>query len=174
MFLFLFTLYKINEEINFLYSIIEFNKNLIDIVKKILKNSYEKIKDISEEPFGPFDEETIYSEIYSYVNKCSYDGNEPESIFEFVGHMFYKYLLGHKMRNGNKRLSLLFLINLLRYFGYHFYWSEGEFKNFKNHKVTIENWIERLSNKDASDFNCKINELIEWIKSNCVLAIQFR
>lgn len=78
------------------------------------------------------------------------------------------------MKNGNKRLSLLFLINLLRYFGYHFYWSEGEFKNYKKHQVYIENWVEKLSNANETDYSIKINELIKWIKENCVIAILFR
>lgn len=53
------------EQVEISYNILQFDNNLINVIKEILKTSYQKIKEISDEPFGPFVEDEIYSEIFS-------------------------------------------------------------------------------------------------------------
>lgn len=109
------------EEIDVKFDMISFDDNLVDTICEILKTSYINSKNIANEPAGPFNEPEIYSEIVNYINKCSYTEDDLSSIFEFVANLFFRYLIGHKMKNGNKRLSFMFLVNLLRFFGYHFF-----------------------------------------------------
>ncbi len=126
------------EEIKILAFEIKFNEKFAYIISSILKESFEMISEISSnESYGPFDEKSIYSEIHNYMHICLY--NEPNSIFEFCSNLFYKYLTGHKMKNGNKRLSFLFLINLLNFFGYDFNWINQNNKNYKNMKEKLKN-----------------------------------
>lgn len=154
---------------------LEFNETLSKNICDVLKNSFEQSKKIApNEPSGPFEEPKIYSEIINYVNFCSYKENEPDSILEFTANLFYKYLTGHKMVNGNKRLSLLFLINLLRVFGYHFFWSKGLKKDYKKHEKDLEEWVKKSHNLNNDTRPWFLQQLTNWIKSNCVIALEWR
>ena len=78
------------------------------------------------------------------------------------------------MVNGNKRLSLIFLINILRFFGFHFYWSKGLFKNYKNHEKVIEEWVKMSHNIINSERYELIKKISKWIKDNSVIALEWR
>lgn len=86
------------------YEILKYDIDLSNTISGILKKSFNQVQNSNiSEPSAPFDENTIYSKIVNYINFCSL-GNEPDSIFEFAANLFYKYLTGHKMINGNKWL----------------------------------------------------------------------
>lgn len=153
--------------------ILEFNESLSNKIKSILKVSYENVKSISDEEYaGPFIEPDIYSEIDTYINLCSYQ--EPKSIFHFVANLFYKYIAGHKMQNGNKRLSFLFMVYLLRFFGYHFFWTKGKKTNYKFHQKSIEEWVEKSHNLNNNNREKYLYELTKWIKDNVCVALEWR
>ena len=105
---------------------------MADSICQILNSSYSQSQLIVNEPTGPFNEPEIYSEIVNYINLCSYNEDQLSSIFEFIANLFFRYLIGHKMKNGNKRLSFMFLVNLLRFFGYHFFEHEVIWKIIVN------------------------------------------
>lgn len=119
--------------------------------------------------------ENIFSEITTTINKYAYE--ECPSVFYFVAELFYKYLMGHKLINGNKRMSLMFLIFLLRFFGYHLPWSYGDKKNYKFYEEKLIKWVEIFQRNEN---NCKINKsqnienIAKWIKKYSVIAIQFQ
>ena len=52
--------------------------------------------------------------------------------------------MGHKLVNGNKRMSLIFLIFLLRFFGYHMPWSYGSKKNYVFYEKQLIKWVEKF------------------------------
>lgn len=166
--------YEEREQIEIKYSILEFNENLEKKICQILNSSYEKAKKISDEPISDLNE-TIFSEISTTINKYCYQ--ECESIFYFVAELFYKYLMGHKLVNGNKRMALMFLIYLLRFFGYHMPWSYGNRKNYGFYEKKLIEWVEKFQkNKN----NCKIEIhnnvqiITNWIKEKIVIAIEWR
>lgn len=119
--------------------------------------------------------ENIFSEITTTINKYAYE--ECPSVFYFVAELFYKYLMGHKLINGNKRMSLMFLIFLLRFFDYHLPWSYGDKKNYKFYEEKLIKWVEIFQRNEN---NCKINKsqnienIAKWIKKYSVIAIQFQ
>ncbi len=113
------------EKINIDIIVLQFNEKLADSICEILNLSYSQSQLIVNEPTGLFNEPEIYSEIVNYINLCSYNEDQLSSIFEFIANLFFRYLIGHKMKNGNKRLSFIFLVNLLHYFGYYMFWTRG-------------------------------------------------
>ena len=156
------------------YEILKYDSDLSNTIFGILKKSFNQIQNSNiSELSCPFDENTIYSEIVNYINLCSH-GNEPDSIFEFAANLFYKYLTGHKMINCNKKLSLMFLINLLRFFGYHFYWSKGFMANYIRREKEVENWVKKSFNLNNDSRNILLKELTDWVKRNCVIALEWR
>lgn len=162
-----------NEEISIEFNLVNFyDEDFFVLLCNMLKISYIQALKITKEPCGPFDEEKMYSEIWSYAIHCTYE--QPNSVFDFAANMFFRYLTGHKMQNGNKRLSLLFLINIMRHFGYHFYWSKGTKTNYMAHEKQVEKWVQ-LSQQYCSNYKEKLlDDISEWIKKNCVIALSWR
>lgn len=162
------------EQIKITFSIFNFDENLNRKVIQILKESHNKAEMISDEPISKWNE-NIFSEITTTINKYAYE--ECPSVFYFVAELFYKYLMGHKLINGNKRMSLMFLIFLLRFFGYHLPWSYGDKKNYKFYEEKLIKWVEIFQRNEN---NCKINKsqnienIAKWIKKYSVIAIQFQ
>lgn len=71
------------------------------------------------------------------------------------------------MKNGNKRLSLLFLINLLSFFGYSMFYNNGIKKNYEQYKTEIEKWVEKgqgLSNENKQLKEKYLEKLANLIK----------
>jgi len=166
---------KNKEEISVSYQEVNFNEDLFESLKNLILESLNEARNISEEPI-PWDNEilsSLESVIGSEINKCIHQN--PNSIFDFVGNIFIKYLMGHKLENGNKRFSLVFLILILWYFGYHLNWSSGNKKNYSFHEGKMEEFVEKLQNKEKNLYNKnnKEIEIIEWIKKSCVIAIKF-
>ena len=129
-------IFNSNEEIEISAVVIDFSKDLVQKLEEILRFSRMKALEISNEPIEEFLDNSIYSEINTTVNKFSYE--KCKSIFYFVAELFYKYLMGHHLKNGNKRLSLMFLINTLWFFGYYFKWTKGELEtNYEKYKSKL-------------------------------------
>ncbi len=124
---------------------------------EILNYSHSQAKEISDEPIEKFRSKSIYSEIYTTVNKYSYldyEQNSNETIFKFIAELFYKYLMGHYLKNGNKRLSLMFLINLSWFFGYYLKFTKSPC-NYDKYKSQLEKWVEKFQYK-ITNFNTNI------------------
>ncbi|MDK2819999.1 MAG: type II toxin-antitoxin system death-on-curing family toxin [Mycoplasmataceae bacterium] len=161
--------YNAKEEVEVFWVPIIFNEELARELAKFIEPALINAGKMSEEPIE-WDENKILlleAPIYSEITKCMYE--EPKSIFEFIGSIFIKSIMGHKLINGNKRFSLAFLILILRYFGYHLMWSKGEQKNHSFHKVKIEKFVKILE----IDYNEGVKKVIEWISNSCVIAIKF-
>lgn len=161
--------YNAKEEIEVFWVPIIFNEDLVKELVKFIEPALINAGEMSEEPIelGGNKISLLESPICLEVDKCMH--MKPKSIFEFVGSIFIKSIMGHKLINGNKRFSLAFLILILRYFGYHLTWSKGEQKNYSFHKVKIEKFVEILE----KDYNEGVRKVIEWISNSCVIAIKF-
>lgn len=163
------------EEIEVSINFIEFDEKLESKLKIILEYSYLQAKKISNEPIEEFDKKIIYSGISTAISKCSYSC---ESIFLFVANLFYNYIMGHYLRNGNKRLSFMFLINVLRYFGYHLPWTYGTKKDYEKYKSKLIEFVEKFQNKNSmpnqEKRNNDIMEISKWIESVVIIALQWR
>lgn len=167
-------IFNSNEEIEISAEIIDFSKELAQKLEEILKFSRIKALEISNEHIEDLDK-SIYSEINTTINKFDYEGCK--SIFYFVAELFYKYLMGHHLKDGNKRLSFMFLINTLWFFGYYFKWTKGESEtNYEKYKSKLEYWVEEFQNSSntENDIFKNISLIEKWIKENVVLALNWR
>lgn len=169
---------KINgskEEIEVNIVFIEFNEKLEKDLKIILEWSYSQAKEISNEPIDGFDDDSIYSGISTAINKAIYSC---ESVFLFVADLFHKYLMNHYLKNGNKRLSFMFLINVLRYFGYHLPWTYGMKTNYEKYKSKLIEFVEEFQNENSipnkEKTDSDIMKISKWIESIVVIALQWR
>ena len=84
--------------------------------------------------------------------------------------------MGHYLKNGNKRLSLMFLINLSWFFGYYLKFTKNP-RNYSKYKSQLEEWVEKFqttNNKENDTMNYKIKEIEKWIKSHVVIALNWR
>lgn len=172
-------IYQTCEEIHVTFRCVNFNEELAKSLKEILDYSHNQAMKISDEPIEKFESTSIYSEIYTTVNKYSYldpELNNDETIFKFIAELFYKYLMGHYLKNGNKRLSLMFLINLSWFFGYYLKFTKNPC-NYAKYKSQLEEWVEKFqttNNKENDTMNYKIKEIEKWIKSHVVIALNWR
>ena len=85
--------------------------------------------------------------------------------------------MGHHLKNGNKRLSLMFLINALWFFGYYLKWTKTKNKkSYKEYKFQLEEWVQQFQNleKSKNDIIKNITLIEEWIKENVVMALNWR
>lgn len=162
------------EKININIAVLQFNKKLADLICEILKLSYLQSQSIANEPIGPFNEPEIYSEIINYINLCYYTEDQLLNIFEFIANLFFRYLIGHKMKNGNKRLSFIFLVNLLHYFGYYMFWTRGFKIDYQVYVNEIENWVIKWYEYGENNRDEYIKLLANWIIDNCVIALFWR
>ena len=89
-------IYQTCEEIHVTFRCVNFNEGLAKSLKEILDYSHNQAMKISDEPIEKFKSTSIYSEIYTTVNKYSYldsELNNDETIFKFIAELFYKYLM---------------------------------------------------------------------------------
>ena len=145
-----------------------FNKDLCNILKYILKQAKSDIYKLSKSGTG--DEKIpghMYSCIYSEIKKSIH--NKPYSIFEFIGNIFIKILMFHYLWNGNKRMSLLFLIYSLNYLGYYFMYTKGIYENYNWHEKKLELIVKDLIDNKSN--NKIISEIIDWIEGNSLLSV---
>ncbi|MBU3830687.1 MAG: type II toxin-antitoxin system death-on-curing family toxin [Candidatus Ureaplasma intestinipullorum] len=162
------------EKININIVVLQFNEKLADSICEILKWSYSQSQSIVNEHTGPFNDPEIYSEIVNYINLCSYNEDQLSSIFEFIANLFFRYLIGHKMKNGNKRLSFIFLVNLLHYFGYYMFWTRGNKIDYQKYVKEIENWVVTWYKYGENNRDEYIKLLTKWIENKCVIALLWR
>ncbi len=160
------------EEIYFNYSLVKFDETLFNELCKIIQGSYKRANEIvlNGKIGGLKQGECLSTPIFSAISKFS-DKHQKLSFFEFIADIFISYLNGHKLYDGNKRLSLMILIDLLRYFGYHMFWTKGDQVYYEYYEKDLECFVVRL--EDKNDKNCK-NDIIKWIKTKIVIAIEFR
>ena len=151
---------KSSEVIQVDYSLIEFDEKLSNALQTVLEESYEVAKTISEEKMGKL-EQSVHSEIITTVDK--YGHEECKSVFYLVSELFYKLLMGHHLTNGNKRLSFMFLISCLRFFGYHLPWTYGEKKDYKHYESRIVKWVEKFQ-KNGTNNSDQTNKISYNVK----------
>ncbi|AME13931.1 hypothetical protein MmmBen326_0718 [Mycoplasma mycoides subsp. mycoides] len=114
---------------------------------------------------------SLLSGINSTIFKYSYK-SENYDIFDFVTEIFIKVLTGHYFIDGNKRTALMLLIQLLRIFGYYFYFSDdiNLFKHYYYEKIEKElaNFVQMLQKKKIT-----YKEIKRWIYSRTIVDFKF-
>jgi len=148
-------------------------KESYKVLENIINSSFEMAETLSEEPLEKNKES--YPRIKGIMNNLifKYSYKDDPDLFDFCSELFIKLLMDHPLINGNKRFALSYLINLLRYFGFHFWFSKGFLKDYKHYENKIINFIEKLSSSESDNPN-KIKEISNWIEDYCVIAIEFR
>lgn len=108
------------------------------------------------------------SEIESYFLKLSHEATGDETnIIYIITKLMTKYLMSHRLIDGNKRLSLMLLVNWLHLCGYRLdpdqNWSQliiNLVKTLSNSKSDNPEIIKAFAIKVA--FNLKIDHFIKW------------
>lgn len=72
----------------------------------------------------------------------------------------------------------MFLINVLRYFGYHLPWTYGTKTDYEKYKSKLIDFVEKSQNKNSipnqEKRNNDIMEIAKWIESKVVIALEWR
>ncbi|WP_165381414.1 type II toxin-antitoxin system death-on-curing family toxin [Mycoplasmopsis phocirhinis] len=105
---------------------------------------------------------------------CFYE--EINDIFDFVGNLFIFTLQSHKLKNGNKRFSFMFLNTLLRIMGFYLKWTnksifiEADIFNYyqQYNEYLIYSFVTKLQNRDFGNYN--INEFMSSSASDPFLS----
>lgn len=166
--------YSIKEIINFSFEILNFDEELSKTLENILKESYKKAMEISEEEISDLPS-CINSEITSTIQKYQYE--TCNSVFYFIAELFYKYLMGHHLKNGNKRLSFSFMVSTLWYFGYYLKWTKNIEKYEEKYKNIIEKWVNKFQNTSdnkSNEWQVNVKNIEKFIKENVVIGLHFR
>lgn len=166
--------YSTKEIINFSCEILNFDEELSKTLENILRESYKKAMEISEEEISDLPS-FINSEIKTTIQKYQYE--TCNSVFYFVAELFYKYLMGHHLKNGNKRLSFSFMVSTLWYFGYYLKWTKNIKKYEEKYKNIIEKWVNNFQNTSdnkSNEWQVNIKDIEKFIKENVVIGLHFR
>ena len=115
-----------------------------------------------------YNDHNLQSEITSYFLKLTYQRQPNETnIIYIITKLTTKYLMSHRLIDGNKRLSLMILVNWLYLCGYHLdplqNWSKliiNLVKTLSNGKSDNPEIIKAFAIKVA--FNLKIDHFIKW------------
>ena len=154
-------------EIDIIAKPLYFDDYLYKCLSKNLINAKKDIITISEIGIGnEIKTGNMFSSIGSEINKSF--NERPKTLFHFLASIFIKLLMGHYLSNGNKRLSLLFLIYSLKSFGFYFFWTEGTFKNYKYYEEYLEKIVIKMQNQNIN-YN-SIDEIAVWIESKTVIS----
>ncbi|WP_265503074.1 type II toxin-antitoxin system death-on-curing family toxin [Mycoplasma mycoides] len=160
---------------DFNFSVIDFNEKFSNLINNVYHYSMNKLNKIFFSKDGNlyFQEKekgSLLSGINSTIFKYSYK-SENYDIFDFVTEVFIKVLTGHYFIDGNKRTALMLLIQLLRIFGYYFYFSDdfNLFSHFYYQPIEKElaNFIEMLQQNKISH-----KEIKKWIYSRIITIIE--
>ena len=166
--------YSTKEIINFSCKILDFDEELFKTLENILRESHKKAMEISEEEISDLPS-CINSEIKSTIQKYQYE--TCNSVFYFIAELFYKYLMGHHLKNGNKRLSFSFMVSTLWYFGYYLKWTKNIEKYEEKYKNIIEKWVNKFQNTSdnkSNEWQVNIKDIEKFIKENVVIGLHFR
>ncbi|MGZ9432044.1 type II toxin-antitoxin system death-on-curing family toxin [Mycoplasma sp. CB776] len=157
------------EEIIFENIVLDFQEEkslneILELLKLTIERSFETVR-----TKFPLESDDDYN--YVNINDNFYDiferkiwllSYEVDDIFDFFSISFISVLEKHKLRNGNKRFSFAFLINLLIVFGYYFKWSneDTEIAEFykKQQEKDIFCFVTRLSNRSYEDLIANIDD----------------
>ena len=143
------------------------NQALIDQFQVIFQATIKHLEQLNHIHLRQNDH-NLHSEIESYFLKLSYErtGDETNIIY-IITKLMTKYLMSHRLIDGNKRLSLMLLVNWLDLCGYHLdpvqnwsQWIINLVKTLSNTKNDNPEIIKAFAIKVA--FNVKIDHFIKW------------
>ena len=151
-------------EIEIEIEIIQLDEELFQILSNNISICINESRYISEE----YIEEKIdtilevKSIIHSAIQSSSYSEN-PVCIFDFITKIISGIITSHKLFEGNKRFTLMYLIYLCNFFGLRLHWSTGNSKNYKNHETQIKTFVENQEKDFSHNKQETFNEVKKWI-----------
>ncbi|WP_427902701.1 type II toxin-antitoxin system death-on-curing family toxin [Metamycoplasma alkalescens] len=167
-------------KINVKFELIKFNENLISFLESIYSQSIKKLKllfNIKNDDDIRFKEKepgSLMGSLTSIVNHYCYIDEEID-IFDFITDIFIRLLNGHFFYDGNKRGTLMFAVQLLKFLGYYFYWNGNNNTMFisdiysKYLEKELKTFVKKLENK-ANMGNTK-KSIKEWIYKNIMINL---
>ena len=166
------------ELIKYEYEKIELNENIIIIVKTLLNSSIQEALKISKETMSDDENEIqmLNDAIISIINKYSYyDETHKKDIFDLAEEIFTRILMGHYLKNGNKRTAIVFLKNFLWYYGYYFKFTQTQmWKDYSRHKTFVEGFVKKLENKGNKNNIETHKQIKKWILNNVIIGLNWR
>lgn len=163
------------EKIQVHYDIVEFDEELSIVLYRLLESALDEARKLSTENMGrEITKGSLNGIICSKINKFSYFTNDEFDLFDFVSELFISILMGHKLSNGNKRLSIVFLKVVLWHFGYYLKFTQGFQKDYTIHKTFIEEFVRNLENKEENDVEAYKATVKKWILENVIIGLNWR
>ncbi|WHP39175.1 MAG: type II toxin-antitoxin system death-on-curing family toxin [Mollicutes bacterium] len=91
---------------------ITFDEKMVESIIEIINVSIKEIKSKTNDEMVGIEKEKKIVEgmVVNFINKCSY---EPISMIHFINQIFIRILKGHYFINGNKRIAIMTLRNVL-------------------------------------------------------------
>ncbi|MDP4040818.1 type II toxin-antitoxin system death-on-curing family toxin [Mycoplasma mycoides] len=161
---------------DFNFSVIDFNEKFCNFIDNVYQKSIKELNKIfftrnNNLYFQEKEKGSLLSGINSTIFKYSYQSYNYD-VFDFVTEIFIKVLTGHYFIDGNKRTALMLLIQLLKNFGYYFYFS-GDFNLFSHFyywsiEKELANFVEMLQQNKVSH-----REIKKWIYSRIIIDLKF-
>ncbi len=152
--------------------IIDLDLNLKEDLLFLLNESINIAGELSLSPIEENYEtrEKIESALSSTINIFLY--KEHKYFFEFITELFVKFLMFHMFRNGNKRVSLSFLVIILHYFGYDFKWTKSSDQENKKHEDLLEKFVENMQRTEECNLEKNKEEIRKWIEAHSMIVIK--
>lgn len=149
-----------------------------EIVESIVNVSFNDVKELSDEPFDC--SENAKKEIVGLIENIlmKYQYQEPINLIYIIASIFKQILINHKLRNGNKRIASMILVDLLQFNGLFLKGSpKNKFKDFwkineeqfikfieKYHTISKEHNFNELDNE-------LLNEIYKWIYDRTYISV---
>ena len=168
--------HKYEKKIEIIKGIIKFEKEeeLKELTKMIIEIINVSIKEVklktSDSTVGAEREKNIIEGmVASCVNRCSY---ESVPMIHFINQIFIRILAGHYFVNGNKRIGIMTLRNILFWSGYYLKFSSTyRLMDLKKYELICEKFVKNLQGKNCSNFELKeVIDIRQWIENNIIFA----
>lgn len=151
-----------------------------EIVESIVNVSFNNVKELSYEPFDC--SENAKKEIVGLIENVlmKYQYQEPINLIYIIADVFKNILINHKLKNGNKRIASMLLINILQLQGLFLKASlDSKIKEFW--RISEEKFIEFIENYHIISTSHNfieldkelLNSIYKWIYDNVHIFISF-
>lgn len=160
-----------NDEFFEIVSIHAFRESELCSNEPIDSGGLNKVKEILKSTFNKY----IF-----YID----DSNDfyKKDIICLLSEVFFKIIMHHPLKNGNKRVATFILVYLLYHFGFYFKNTKGAFKDYSIHKSQVEKFVEEfqycynpenMTTRKEKDSK-SIKEIYKWINRNIVIGLNFQ
>ncbi len=149
---------------------IEYNDSFKECLNEVLIKAHEKAEEFSKVNMGtltPVRKDKILKSIEQTFNYFTYNPNYEYGIFTICAKIFSDILMNHYLTNGNKRLAIVFIKELLWELGYYFKFTKSQWDDYDNDLSILKMYVVEFDELDRDI----VEETISiWFKDNSTIA----